>query len=110
MWWRVTRHFAVGGWLPAGGRHLEANVLGEWRPVRAQWDLLVLAFTRAEAEVTERAELWALQEALRSEAPAEERTRRSCGERRGRRRTRRPRRGGTCCRWAAGWDGGRGRR
>ena len=35
-WWRLTRHFDVVGRLPVGGRHLEANVLGEWRPAEAR--------------------------------------------------------------------------
>ena len=53
-WWRLTRHMALVGRLPAGGRHLEANVLGEWRAVEARREALVFAFPRAEAEAAER--------------------------------------------------------
>jgi hypothetical protein len=68
-WWRLTRHLALVGRLPAaGGRHLEANVLGEWRACAARRDTLVFAFPRAEAEASERQ---ALAAALQEEAPAE---------------------------------------
>jgi hypothetical protein len=67
-WWRLTRHLALVGRLPAGGQHLEANVLGEWRPCQARRDTLVFAFPRAEAEAAERR---ALAVALQEEAPAE---------------------------------------
>ena len=62
-WWKLTRHMSVVGRLPAGGQHLEANVLGEWRPVQARREALVLAFPRAEAEASQRALAAALQEA-----------------------------------------------
>ena len=71
-WWRLTRHFAVVGRLPAGGGHLEANVLGTWQPAVARREALVLAFPRAEAEALERAELRAMAAALVEGAPEEE--------------------------------------
>ena len=71
-WWRLTRHMHVVGRLPAGGRHLEANVLGEWRPATARREAIVLAFPRAEAKAAERTEEQALALALQAEAPADE--------------------------------------
>ena len=71
-WWRLTRHLAVVGRLPAGGHHLEANVLGVWKPAAAQRDALVLAFPRAEAEALERTERHTLAAALQEGAPEEE--------------------------------------
>ena len=68
-WWQLTRHMAVVGRLPAGGQHLEANVLGEWRPAEARRDTIVLAFPRAEAEAAERQEQRVLAAALLDEAP-----------------------------------------
>ena len=47
-WWPLTRHFQVVRRLPAGGRHLEANNLGQWQPTVARRDTLVLAFPRAQ--------------------------------------------------------------
>jgi hypothetical protein len=70
-WWRLTRHLAVVGRLPAGGRHLEANVLGEWRLVVARREALVLAFPRAEAEATGRSERNAMAAALQEGAQPE---------------------------------------
>ena len=67
-WWRMTRHFGVVGRLPAGGRYLEANVLGEWRAATARRELVVLAFPRAEAESAERLRLARV---LSEESPAE---------------------------------------
>ena len=70
-WWRLTRHFSVVGQLPAGGRHLEANVMGEWRAAVAQRPSLVLAFPRAEAETAAREERMHLARALSEEASVE---------------------------------------
>ena len=71
-WWRLTRHFQEVGRLPAGGQHLEANVLGEWRALRAQRESVVLAFPRAEAEAAERAEREEMARVLSDGAPEEE--------------------------------------
>jgi hypothetical protein len=71
-WWKLTRHLAVVGRLPAGGHHLEANVLGVWKPATSRRDSLVLAFPRAEAEAGERGSQRALAEALQRGAPEEE--------------------------------------
>ena len=35
-WWKLTKHFQVVGRLDEGSDHLEANVLGTWRRVKAQ--------------------------------------------------------------------------
>ena len=71
-WWKLTRHLAVVGRLPAGGHHLEANVLGGWKPATSRRDSLVLAFPRAEAEAGERGAQRALAAALQRGAPEEE--------------------------------------
>ena len=71
-WWRLTRHFALVGRLPAGGRHLEANVLGDWKPVSAQREAVILAFPRAEAESSERAATAALAGVLMAGVPLAE--------------------------------------
>ena len=70
-WWRLTKHMKVVGRLPAGGRHLEANVLGVWRPAVARRDALVLAFPRSEAEAMQRGELRKVAAALQESAPDE---------------------------------------
>jgi hypothetical protein len=71
-WWRLTRHLAVVGRLPAGRHHLEANVLGEWKPVVARREALVLAFPRADAEAAGRGEQQAMAAALQEGSGPEE--------------------------------------
>lgn len=46
-WWRLVRHFDVVGRLPQGGRHLECNRLGQWRPSTSLRASLILSFPRS---------------------------------------------------------------
>ena len=49
MWWKLLRYFAVVAHLGCGRSpsHLEANTLGEWRPLAARRESLILAFPRS---------------------------------------------------------------